>query len=286
MKIVNYEQGSQEWLDWRKNRITATEAAVLLGHSPYTTPYKGWQRKTGQIPEQAVTPAMIRGQNDEPEARRLFIEEYGIEMTPCCIESELINYLGASLDGLSPCGKYLLEVKSQLPVNGVRIDHYDQMQHAMLASDDTIELGYYVSYYNREIRVFLVKPDMEWRENYKKEAKEYWKKVIFHEAPALSPEDYRNMSSFPEWRGFAEQYVEICEKIKVFEELKESYRKELIKLCGDQNGMGSGVKVLKKHARGRIDYKEACDVLNIRDDQLEHYRKPPTSTWTIMLDQK
>lgn len=55
MKIVNFEQGSEEWLTWRKGRLTATDAAALLGKSRYVTPYKAWQRKIGQAPEQIVT---------------------------------------------------------------------------------------------------------------------------------------------------------------------------------------------------------------------------------------
>ena len=37
MRIVNLEQGTKEWLEWRRQGITATESSVILGLSPYKT---------------------------------------------------------------------------------------------------------------------------------------------------------------------------------------------------------------------------------------------------------
>ena len=38
MKIVNLEQGTKEWLDWRKFGITATDAYTIMGHG-FETPF-------------------------------------------------------------------------------------------------------------------------------------------------------------------------------------------------------------------------------------------------------
>jgi putative phage-type endonuclease len=286
MRKVDFEQGSQEWLDWRKGLLTATDAAMLLGVSPYVTPYKGWQRKVGQAPEQQENDAMRRGKRDEPIARDLFVKEYGIEMTPYCVESDQYNFIGSSLDGMSDCGKYILEIKSQRPVDAVPEFHMHQMQHQLLSTDNTAEKCFYVSHWEGVNKTFEVYPDPEWKKNYIPKAQAFWKCVVFFEAPPLSCKDYRDMTGAVTWDGYAVEYRKLVAQIKVLEELKDSYKQELIKLCGDDSCAGSGIKVLKKVIKGRIDYKEACEVLNIRDDMLAPYKKADTMSWTIMLDQK
>lgn len=286
MRKVNFEQGSDEWLNWRKGLLTATDAAMLLGVSPYVTPYKGWQRKIGDAPEQAMNAAMQRGHDDEPIARALFIKEYGINMVPCCVESDIYNFIGSSLDGISDCGRYILELKSQRPVDEVPEFHMHQMQHQLLSTDNTAEKCFYVSHWQGVNKTFEVYPNPDWQKDYLPKAKEFWKGVVFREPPPLTNKDYRDMNEVTGWYAFANEYKRITAEIKTLEDLKESYRKELIKLCGDESCMGAGIKVMKKFSKGRIDYKEACDELNIRDDMLEHYRKPGASSWAITVDTK
>ena len=286
MRKVIFEQGSDEWLNWRRGLLTATDAAMLLGLSPYCTAYKGWQRKVGDAPEQKMNPAMQRGHDDEPIARALFVQEYGINMEPCCVESEIYNFIGASLDGISDCGKYILEVKSQRPVSQVPELHMCQMQHQFLSTDSTAEICFYVSHWQGENITFEVRPDLEWQKAYLPKAKEFWKQVVFREPPEMTNKDYKSMVQSSEWYCYAKEYKRICEEIKTLEEVKDSYKKELITLCGEDSCFGAGIKVMKKFSKGRIDYKEACDVLNVRDDMLEQFRKSGSSSWAITVDPK
>lgn len=287
MRKVEYEQGSDTWLEWRRGLLTATDAPMLMGASPYVTPYKGWQRKIGQIPEQQENEAMRRGKRDEPIARDWFNKEYGLEMEPCCVESEIYNFIGASLDGLSKCGRYILEIKSNgdqyhFGLNGGLPDFHEmQMQHQFLATDILPEKGFYLSWNNSGPIVKEVNVNRAWLEEYVTKAKEFWKRVIFFDAPPLGNKDYKDMSLENGWSSFAEQYREVDEQIKGLEKMKESYRKELIKLCGDDSCCGSGIKVLKKFSKGRVDYDSIPELQFV---DLEKHRKPSSSTWTIMLD--
>lgn len=294
MKIIEFDegQGSQAWLDWRKGLLTATDCPMLLGVSPYATPYQGWQRKTGKIPEQQETEPMRRGKRDEPIAREWFNAHYGLNMKPVCVESEHFPFIGSSLDGISECGRYILEIKSNgaqyhFGLNGGLPDfHNCQMQHQFLSTDKTVEKGFYLSWHNGDPVVKEVYPDEIFLNDYIPKAKKFWEYVIFDEPPALTNKDYRDMSEVSEWYSFAMEYKKICAQIKNLDELKESYRKELIRLCNNESCTGSGVKVLKKFSKGRIDYAKACEELNVHDDMLRHYRKPDSYAWTIMLDQK
>lgn len=282
MRKITLEQSSPEWLTWRKTLLTATDSAALMGVSPYATPYQCWQRKLGLLPEQKRTEAMDRGIRDEPIARQAFIDEYKINMTPCCIESDQYNFLGASLDGMSDCGKYLLEIKSQVPCSPPD-HHIYQMQHQLLCTDSTAEMCYYVSYFDGEIDVHEIYPDPEWVKNYLIRAQEFWKGIVFFEAPALSSRDYKDMSDSPNFITYAQRYVSINDQIKSLEEKKEILRQEIITLCNDQSSVGAGIKVLKKNVKGRVDYDSIPELSTIN---LDKYRKSPGNTWTIMIDQK
>ncbi len=107
MKIIHVEQGSKEWLSWRKTVITATDCPAILGPSPWSTAYKCWQKKLDLIEEQPTNYAMERGKGLEPFIRERFMDKFRINMTPVVVESSEYDFLGASLDGLSDCGKYV-----------------------------------------------------------------------------------------------------------------------------------------------------------------------------------
>ncbi|MBO0216527.1 YqaJ viral recombinase family protein, partial [Vibrio sp. Vb2880] len=51
MKTVNLSQRSEQWLEWRKGGITATDACILLNRSPYKTEWRLWAEKTGYARE-------------------------------------------------------------------------------------------------------------------------------------------------------------------------------------------------------------------------------------------
>jgi putative phage-type endonuclease len=263
---------------------------MLLNRNPYVTAYKGWQRKISEAPEQKVNSAMLRGQNDEPIARELFINKYGINMVPYCIESDIYNFIGASLDGLSDCGKFMMEIKSQsiekIKKEGIPVFHMDQMQHQFLSTDNTVEKCFYVTIEGKEIYVLEVFPDFSWPGYYIPHAKEFWKNVVFKEPPEMTNRDYVNMDKNGKWEAYTSEYKKLSEEIKKLEVLKESYKKELIALCNNSSSMGCGVKVIKKVSKGRIDYKEAFEVLNIREDQLEEFRKQNSEVWCITIENK
>ncbi len=288
MRKIEHNQGSSEWLNWRKERLTATDAASLLGCNPWVTPYKCWQRKTGQAPEQAVTPAMLRGQTDEPRARKMFIEESNINMTPCCIESEIHPHLGASLDGISDCGSYLLEIKSQpidrIKKEGIPAYHMCQMQHQMLCTDGKAESCFYVSIWDDKIHIDHVYRNANWADDYIPQAKEFWKKCVFLEAPDLSKGDYKDMNDDGLWYELAKQYKKLCEQMKSAESAKESIKNSLVAICSNENGVGAGIKVLKKQSKGRVDYPSLIESLNINDAILEQYRGKSTESWAIMIE--
>lgn len=51
----------EAWHELRRQAVTASAAAALLGVNRYTSPYRLWMEKTGRVPPVEETPAMRRG---------------------------------------------------------------------------------------------------------------------------------------------------------------------------------------------------------------------------------
>ena len=300
MRKVEVEQGTENWLNWRKGLITATDAPILLGVSPYATPYKGWQRKLGLIEEQQRNPGMDLGIKNEPIAREAFIKRTNIKMMPCVIESEKYNFIGASLDGLSECGRYILELKynnaelhEEICKRSTIPDYHQyQMQHQMLSSDGQVEKCLYGSFNNGELSIVEVFPNHTWLSIYLEKAREFWRRVVLFDPPPLSNKDCRDRSSNSEWNRLSSRYSDIDEHIKKLQKEKESCKEALIDLCENQTSCGNGIKVITKTTKGRIDYEailsldEIQNVLKEKKVDTEKFRKPSSSSWTILIDTK
>jgi hypothetical protein len=71
-------------------------------------------------------------------------------------------------------------------------------------------------------------------------------------------------------------------QLKELEALEEQYRKELIKIAGDEDTIGKGLIVRKLERKGTIDYKNIPELQNI---DLEKYRTPKTFFWRITIDE-
>lgn len=285
MKIIDLEQGSPEWLAWRKTVITATEASIILGNNPWDTPYTCWQRKLGLIPEKTSNEAMERGKRLEPEARAQFIQRFCMNMIPVVVESTEFDFLGASLDGYCEAENAILEIKcggSKLHEKALKGEippyYMDQMQHQLLVTG--AEKCFYYSYDGTNGICIDVFPDAEYRKTFMPKAREFWRCVAFSEPPALQDSDYKDMSDEPLWRETASKYREVNEKIKALEESKEVYRKELLNMSGDQSCSGQGIKVLKTTMKGRVCYD---DIPEIKTVDIEKYRKASTTMWKILV---
>ena len=110
--IVRLVQGSAEWHEHRRTHRNASETPIVLGVSPWQTPYQLWQHKLGRM-EPEVTPAMLHGTQLEPAARAAYERQTGLVMQPLVLVD---GEYSASLDGLTLAGDRILEIKC--PVKG------------------------------------------------------------------------------------------------------------------------------------------------------------------------
>jgi len=110
-KTVSLDQGSPAWHDWRRNGIGASEAKYLIGWNTGLPSDYLFKLKTGESKPFRGNRITNLGHQLEPIARRAFENRVRRSYQPMCIEHVRQPWLRSSLDGLSSCGRFALEIK-------------------------------------------------------------------------------------------------------------------------------------------------------------------------------
>ncbi len=160
--LIDIMQGSPEWRALRKTKITATDAPCILGDNPWKTKKQLLEEKLGPDIEDMKNARMQRGIDLEPLARNFFHFMKSVEVFPQVIVKE---WAMASLDGMSACGKYMVEIKCPGPhahskaVRSGIVPYYyfAQLQHQLYVTD--MHYMYYLSFDGEDGVILEVKRD-------------------------------------------------------------------------------------------------------------------------------
>lgn len=144
-KIIEVQQGSPEWHEFRAKSFGASEAAAMLGMSSYKTRSQLLKEKaTGLVPEvDAATHARFdRGHEYESIARPWAEEIVGEDLYPVTLSMEIDGItLSASMDGLTMLEdagwehKTLNATLAESLANGIIPDEYlPQLEQQLLVS--------------------------------------------------------------------------------------------------------------------------------------------------------
>jgi putative phage-type endonuclease len=159
--ILSIEQGSPEWLSLRKTKITATDAPIIMGANPWKNKRQLFEEKLSPFILDTKNQKMQRGIDLEPIARNFFIFMKSVNVFPQVLVKE---WAMASLDGLSKCGNYMVEIKCpgthahSQAVNGIIPEYYfPQLQHQLFVAD--LDKMFYLSFDGEEGIIIEVKRD-------------------------------------------------------------------------------------------------------------------------------
>lgn len=200
MKIVGFDQNSKEWYTWRGLGLGASDAASVLGISPWTSRLELWLDRTGIMkrpePNVFAAKAMQRGHDLEPAARKIFETRQGRLFPAVSAEHDEFAFIRASLDGYNAETNELLEIKCPGKADYAKAlkgeipkKYYAQIQQQFLVTNAT--KGYYVSYdgVSPEVVVIEVLPDHEFQANLLKELKSFWELVSENRLPEVESSD-------------------------------------------------------------------------------------------------
>lgn len=149
-KRIDLEQGSAEWLEYRRTKIGASDAATIMGLNPWKKPPHLWEEKMG-IKDVFINDAMKRGSGLENMARKKLECSLGIKLDNPTLESIEHPWMSASLDAYNEDHRILAEIKCPNPkwhqyaIEGEVPQHYyPQLQHQMAVTG--IEMMIYYSF--------------------------------------------------------------------------------------------------------------------------------------------
>lgn len=199
MKKITLDQRSNDWLTWRNTGLGSSDAAAIVGMSPWTTPLSVWRQKVaalrGEKPAgKKDNGAMARGRRLEPHAVSLYEEMMGWQVPAQCGVHEEYEWAKVSLDGYNEAMGLFVEVKAPnredhlTALSGKVPEKYQpQLHHQFLVSG--CRLAHYISYsdyFNKsqELAIVPVRRDEEMVQELLAAEKEFWECVMAGKPPA------------------------------------------------------------------------------------------------------
>lgn len=281
--MFNLAQNTPEWLAWRKDKIGASDAPVIMGDSPWCTPYKRWQEKLGLVEQKPQTWAMKRGIDNEQKARDTFRIFTEIETAPKVLVHPGLEWMVASMDGVSACGRIGIEIKcpgaadhAEAKAYRVPKKYYAQLQHQHAVGQ--FDKLYYASLGKDEsFHYFEVPRDDEYIKRLIAKEKDFYECICNLESPSFHDSDFdlRVDADFEEAAG---RWTSAKLRLKEAEQEESALHARLVDLTNGRPCRGAGVRVTPYMRKGSLDYAALKESLKI---DLEPYRRASIVCWRV-----
>ncbi|QCT95439.1 DNA recombination protein (plasmid) [Stutzerimonas degradans] len=308
MKVIDIQQRSPEWHEWRKNGISATSCAVIMGENPDKTKLQLWRELVGldTAPDLACIPQVRRGVKFEPLALQAFEETYGQLGLPICAESSEHPFIRASFDGLlaadSPVEIKNLSDDNHLDVlaNREKSKAYRlyswQIRHQMIVSGASRGYLWCWSPKHEPICLVVDRDEVLERRIIAAEA-QFWSLVESATPPEADPKrdlmphsqiDHDRWSTLAAFRRDKEKAVLAAKK--ALEELSNEISvidDQILALMGDfKRADAYGVRVTQYEVQGRVNWKGVAESVcpDLPWDVIEHHRADSHTATRITVD--
>lgn len=294
------EQRSEAWFEARKNRITGSIAAGVLGLSPWMTRADVMRmlvrQREGAEREFLGNIATSHGQFHEDAAAWEFTLETGIKVTPAPF-IPYDEYLGASPDGYTDDGgvcefkcPFGLSKKAEPDFKSALEQPYymAQMDVEMLCADvshchffqyvpaRTVDGVHYDAVSQHEV----VQRNDAWLNENLPKLRQFWAEML--EEPSdehLAP--LRVEIDTVEVGRMIKEYDELSETLERLTERKKDLLGELVALAGSKDALLAGTRKLTLTRKvGAISYAKAIKEI-APDADLEKWRGKPSEFWGL-----
>lgn len=273
----------QQWLNWRRGGIGSSDAAVIVGVSPWRTPYQIWEEKLFGISDQVENSSMTRGKELEEKARRQFEDLMGVSVFPSNVVNPNTQWLRASLDGICPDEKVLVEIKcpnkddhGMAVAKKIPEKYWPQCQHQLAVTG--LPGMYYYSFDGSRGVVVEVARDQSYIDQLFQKEQEFWSLVLSRKPPELTDRDKLSMEDNHQWMELSEKWKEAVRNLKDMEAAEKFLKDQLIEIANGRNSVGNGVSLSKSIVKGAVDCDRIVETYGIDKEQ---YRKNPFTKWTI-----
>ncbi|ECH5763957.1 hypothetical protein FPY49_03785 [Campylobacter coli] len=262
-KIIDLEQGSHEWLNFRKGKITASIVASCIGEKGAFLSKEKAKELIQGVYEPYVSEAMKKGREYEELIRAKMEFIIGKDITPIVIQSLENELFMASLDGIDnektiyefkystnnkeyeqvlkfkkPSSKYYAQIQFQLFVGG-----FEKCVFAVLNEND-------------DLTYCMVKSDKEYQDFMLRKIDEFIKDYLVNQKS-----DYKELED-TKAKNLTIEIIRLENMIKPIKEKLESLKKELIALANGEKARCLDITIYPQ-SRTIIDYKGFLEQKNI-----------------------
>ncbi len=271
MKIIDLEQGSAEWIEWRSSGIGASDVSVLTGSNMYSTPLKLWEKKCGYREEEPINIAMAHGIANEDVARQWMNNYFKLNLKPLCIEDSSKSHYKASLDGYDASTETLVEIKCPISPrilanarthNAVPGYWHDQMQWQIMLCQPKRAILALWDPDNQcciTIEMFAITETIEMMQQM---SDKFWNQVQMGKEPDATDADFVQITD-PALQEALLEYQNITQKEKIGSDRKKELKKVIEGFANEQSIQAYGFKVKKMAPRNTYDLER------MREDGIE-----------------
>ncbi len=280
-KIVDVgSQGGEQWLAWRKGKMSASIIASIIGLDPWCTRLQRYN-KIMDDEENVVNEAMREGTRLEPIARELINTKYGTKYEAACIESTKYPWMIASLDAYDPnAGMKIREIKCPgqkthaIAERGDVPEYYlPQLQWQMWLTGEHEML--YDSFHGKKLVTVVVHRQDLFINKMVECAQDFYNRLLNFDPPDPCDKDYVEIKD-EEAIGLSKEFERLNELYKRIDTDRDLVRRNLIKMCRGQSSKVGNVKLLKTTRNGAIDYSK---IPELKEMDLSKYRKDRVEMW-------
>lgn len=292
MPIVDIQPNTAEWLEWRKDKVGASDLPVIMGASKWSTPHKLWREKMGFTVPTEKTFLFAKGHAVEEFARGVISKKLGIELKPTVYNIRPDGWEIASIDGADEATKTIVEIKyashddhetardGRVPAHYV---HQVQWQLYVTGYDKAI----YASYHDSEIITLEVKRDNIEICDMVHKAGEFRQWMIDGEEPPLDESDYLQIRDNPEFEQAANDWIEAKRMADHYADLVDQHKKRIISMSDDGNCEGCGVRLTRISRDSPVQWKDMWEEMRKNHPHVfdlynvEDYKKPQIGYWKL-----
>lgn len=281
------QQNTTEWLEWRNKGIGASDAPIIMGVSPWKTPYKLWLEKTTGQSDFQGNEATERGHALEDTARQCAEKQLKRLFFPYCVQHKKYRWMRASLDGITFSGE-ILEIKCPYKPENPDSDHqqakqqkipekyWPQLQHQLEAYQ--ADKGWYFSFDGQDGVAIPFERDEKFIAELLEKEKAFWSCVKELKPPKLTERDYQVIEE-QEALKKSQKILELRKKLDAIhdeldpleQELKEQYCKDTCALIGD-------LKFTRFVRKGIVNYNLVPELKGVN---LDKYRNPSIVSFRV-----
>lgn len=294
-KIIDLLAGSQEWLDYRRSKITASQSSIILGINPWQTPKDLYEEKINGIKQESNS-SMVRGLSREIEGIKWAEKHFGTIFSSRTIEHDEHPWKCATVDGIDPTGKLVIEIKfangkvHELAKEGKVIDYYYSQVQSQISCCDVEEAWFLSCFQHRDARLQYsddswleftlvhVKRDQDYIDNMISKEKEWYiKHIVMMEEPELTDADYETIEN-DQFDQCCSEYLRICKEIAALEKKKKEMHTMALTITNNRSSKSESFKATKFKVKGSVDYSSVDALKHVN---LDMYRKEGREQWKI-----